>query len=79
MFLKNRKLEVRLVKDDKVTEDTATLKEPTPDYIGIAEEAAGRLGKKLITGVVVIIVTTAVVGVLASAATTALDNALTTE
>lgn len=75
MFMRH-KLEVRLVKDDKRATDTATPEEPMPDYVAIADEATRRLGKKLLIGAGVLIVTVAVVGVLANAADTALQNAI---
>lgn len=81
-MFKNRKLEVRLVKDDARTNDIAASEEPklnAHDYALIAEEAATRLGKKLLGAAVVTIVTIAVVTVLANAADTALQNSLTTE
>lgn len=79
----NRKLEVRLVKDnDKKNAASATPEEPkltARDYTLIAEEAATRLGKKLLIGAVVTIVTVAVVTVLANAADTALQDAIASE
>lgn len=78
-MLKNRKIEVRFVKDAKRSNTPETPEGPTldaRDYALIAEEAATRLGKKLIIGVVAVIVTTAVIAVLANAADTALQNAI---
>jgi hypothetical protein len=79
-MFKNRKLEVRLVKDDARDSNTAaTVQEPKPDYVAIADEATRRIGTKLLVGAAVLLFTTAVVAVLANAADTALQNALTTE
>lgn len=78
-MFKKHKLEVRIVKDDARANTTAAPEEPKPDYVGIAEEAAVRLGKKLLIGAAVMIVTTAVVTVLANAADTALQNTLASE
>lgn len=78
-MFKNRKLEVRLVKDDASVIDTAAQEKPAldaNDYAQIAEAAAVRLGKKLILGIVVTVAAVAVVSVLANAAETALDNAI---
>ncbi|AWN03280.1 hypothetical protein PBI_CAMILLE_33 [Microbacterium phage Camille] len=78
MFRK-KKLEIRLVNDDQRANETQTSTEPKPDYVAIADEAAARLGKKLIVGVVVTLAAAAVISVVANAADTALQNALTTE
>lgn len=78
-MFKNRKLEVRIVKDNARANITETHEEPKPDYVGIAEEAAVRLGKKLLIGAAVMLVTAAVVTVLANAADTALQNTLTND
>lgn len=78
-MFKKHKLEVRLVKDDARENIAVAPEEPKPDYVAIAEEAAVRIGKKLLIGAAVMIVTTAVVTVLANAADTALQNTLTTE
>lgn len=74
-----KKLEVRLVNDAARSNITAAPEEPKPDYVGIAEEAAVRLGKKLLIGAVVMIAATAIVSVVANAADTALQNALASE
>lgn len=78
-MFKKHKLEVRIVKDVARATDITPEEEPKPDYIGIAEEAARRIGKKLLIGAVVMVVTTAVVTVLANAADTALQNSLNNE
>lgn len=81
-MFKNRKLEVRLVKDNARGNDTVAPEEPkldARDYALIAEEAAVRLGKKLLIGAIVTVAAVAVVSVLANAADTALQNTLTTD
>jgi len=82
-MFKNRKLEVRLVKDNDNTNTTAATEEEPKldalDYALIAEEAATRLGKKLLIAAVVTVVTVAVVSVLANAADTALQNSINHE
>ena len=78
-MFKKHKLEVRIVKDDARSNTAAPVQEPTPDYVAIAEEATRRIGVKLLVGVAAVIVTTAVVAVLANAADTALQTALTSE
>lgn len=75
-MFKNRKLEVRLVKDDTRTNNVAAQEEPKPDYVAIADQAMKRLGVKLLVGAAALIVTTAVVSVLANAADSALQNAI---
>ena len=83
MLFKNRKLEVRLVKDDVRTNTNATAEEEPKldarDYALITEEAATRFGKKLLFSVVIVIVTSAVVAVLANAADSALQSTLSAE
>lgn len=74
MLFKKHKLEVRIVKDEPKEDLTTAPVEPKPDYAAIAEEAAVRIGRKLLIGLVVTVVTVAVVNVLANAADTALQN-----
>lgn len=50
--------------------------EPKIDYIGIAEEAASRLGKKLVVGAIVVSVTAIAAATLGSIAVTAVEHAL---
>lgn len=69
----NRKIEIKLVKDNKKSTD-AVPQESTPDYVKLAEEAAIRIGKKLLIGTVVVIATTVVVSALADIAVNAMDN-----
>ena len=81
-MFKNRKLEVRLVKDNDRETVATSPEEPkldARDYALIAEEAATRLGKKLIVGAVVTIAAVAVITVLTNAADTALQNAIASE
>jgi hypothetical protein len=82
-MFKNLKLEARLVNTKaRANKNDATEEEPTldaVDYALIAEEAAVRLGTKLIIGTVVLIATTAVIAVLANAADTALQNTIISE
>ena len=78
-MFKNRKLEVRLVRDDARSNTAAPVQEPTPDNVAIAEEAIRRIGVKLLVGIAAVIVTTAVVSVLANAADSALQNAINPE
>ena len=78
-MFKNWKLEARLVRNDKKANTIAAPEEPKPDYVAIAEEAAARLGRKLLIGAVVVIATTAVAAVLANAADSALQNAINPE
>lgn len=78
-MFKNRKLEVRLVKDDASATNTTAPEKPALDANDIAqitEAAAVRLGKKLILGIVVTVAAVAVVSVLANAADTALEQAI---
>lgn len=62
-------------KKRKADDNTVPAEEPTPDYIKLAEEAAHRLGKKLLVGAVVVIVTAAIAGAAANIAVIAFDNA----
>lgn len=55
---------------------TVTAEEPTSDYIQLAEEAAARLGKKLLIGAVVVVVTAAIAGAAANIATIAFEESL---
>jgi len=78
-MFKNRKLEVRLVKDDASAKDAVNQEKPAldaNDYASIAEAAAVRLGKKLILGIVVTVAAVAVIGVVTKAADTALEQAI---
>jgi len=81
-MFKKHKLEVRIVKTDDRTNNTAAPEEPTltaNDYVDITVEGATRLGKKLIIGAVVTFAAVAVITVLTNAADTALQNALASE
>lgn len=72
----NRKIEIKLVKDNKKsTTDNTPVAEPI-DYIAVAEEAADRLVKKLIVGAVVLVTVTAVVATLGNIAENLADNAI---
>lgn len=53
---------------------TPTVEEPTPDYVKLAEEAASRLGKKLVIGAVVVVATTIVLSTLSQITVNALDT-----
>lgn len=75
-MFKNHKLEVRYVKDDAAAKNTVNQEEPKPNYVAVAEEAAVRLGKKLILGAIVTVAAVAVVSVLANAADSALQKAI---
>lgn len=76
-MFKNRKLEVRIVKDDARGDKVQpTVEEPKPDYVAIAEEAAARLGKKLIIGICTVVVVTVVTTMLADIAVNAMDNTI---
>jgi hypothetical protein len=79
-MFKNRKLEVRLVKDDARNEAIAP-EDVKPaldayDYALITEEAVVRLGKKLLIAGAIALVSTAVVVVLTNAADSVLQNAI---
>lgn len=82
-MFKNRKLEVRLVKDNdrklETMSNEAQLSLTPAEYTALAEDAIVRLGKKLIIGAIVTITAVAVVTVLANAADTALQNAIDSE
>ena len=72
----NRKIEIKLVKDNKksTTDNTPTV-EPI-DYIAVAEEASERLAKKLIIGAVVVVVATVAAATLGSIADNLVDHAI---
>lgn len=78
-MFRNRKLVIRLEKDDARTNETVTREEPKTDYVAVAENAIKRIGPKLLVGLAATLVVTAVVSVAANAADTAIQNALTTE
>ncbi len=72
----NRKIEIKLVKDNKKsTTDNTPVAEPI-DYVAVAEEAADRLLKKLIIGGVVFVVATAAAATLGNIAENLVDNAI---
>ena len=60
----------------KATKDSAPVNEPTVDYVAAAEEAAARLGKKLVIGAVVVTVSTVAAATLGNIATEAVKHAL---
>lgn len=62
----------------KAKKDDATtpVEEPTIDYIAAAEEAAARLGKKLVIGTVVTSVATIAAATIGSIAVIAVNHAL---
>jgi hypothetical protein len=60
---------------NKKTEETP-IEEPTPDYVAAAEEAAARLGQKLVIGAIIVSVTTIAAATLGSIAVTAVEHAL---
>lgn len=81
-MFKNRKLEVRLVKDgasaivnDAKEESTLTAE----DYALIAEEALSRLGKKLLIGAVITIATVAITTMLTDAVNATIQNSLSND
>ena len=63
-------------KKKRNTTDSSPANEPTVDYIAIAEEAAARLGKKLVIGAVVVTVSTVVAATLGAIAVEATKSAL---
>lgn len=72
----NRKIEIKLVKDNKKsTTDNTPVAEPI-DYVAVAEEAADRLLKKLIIGGVVFVVAAAAAATLGNIAENLVDNAI---
>ena len=72
----NRKIEIKLVKDNKKsTTDNTPVAEPI-DYVAVAEEAAERLTKKLIIGAVAVVATTFVLATLGNIAENLVDNAI---
>ena len=72
----NRKIEIKLVKDNKKsTTDNTPVAEPI-DYVAVAEEAADRLVKKLIIGAVVVVASTVAVATLGHIAENLVDNAI---
>lgn len=75
-MFKNRKLEVRLVKDDAAANTAPAPEKTLPDYVAIAEEATKRIGVKILVGAVATVAAVAVIHVLANAADTALQNAI---
>lgn len=72
----NRKIEIKLVKDNKKsTTDNTPIAEPI-DYVAVAEEAADRLLKKLLIGTIVVVVSTVAVATLGNIAENLADNAI---
>jgi hypothetical protein len=57
--------------------DEIPIEEPTVDYVAAAEAAAGRLGKQLVIGAIVVSVASIAAATLGSIAITAVDHALT--
>lgn len=72
-------LNPRIVRTRKSTPETVPTEEPTPDYVAIAEEAASRLGKKLLIGAVVVVATYVVLSVAGSLAESAFENTITND
>jgi len=60
----------------KTKTDETPISEPNIDYIAAAEEAAARLGKKLVIGAIVVTVTTVAAATLGSITTEAVKHAL---
>ena len=60
----------------KATTDSAPVTEPKVDYVAAAEEAAVRLGKKLVIGAVVVTVSTVVAATIGAIAVEATKSAL---
>lgn len=72
----NRKIEIKLVKDNKKsTADTTPTQEPT-DYIAVAEQAAERLAMKLVIGAVVVVTATVILATLGNIAENLADSAI---
>lgn len=72
----NRKIEIKLVKDNKKsTTDNTPVAEPI-DYVAVAEEAADRLLKKLLIGTIVVVVSTVAVATLGHIAENLADHAI---
>lgn len=72
----NRKIEIKLVKDNKKsTIDNTPVAEPI-DYVAVAEEAADRLLKKLLIGTIVVVAATVAVTTLGHIAENLADNAI---
>lgn len=72
----NRKIEIKLVKDNKKsTTDNTPVAEPI-DYVAVAEEAADRLLKKLLIGTIVVVVSTVAVATLGHIAENLVDHAI---
>ena len=72
----NRKIEIKLVKDnEKSTTDNTPVAEPI-DYVAVAEEAADRLLKKLLIGTVVVVAATVAVTTLGHIAENLADHAI---
>jgi len=60
----------------KKKSETPIVEEPTVDYVAIAEEAAARLGKKLVIGGVVLIASYALAATIGSITISAVDHYL---
>jgi hypothetical protein len=60
----------------KKQETNAPVEEPTVDYIAAAEEAAARLGKKLVVGIIVTSVATIAAATLGNIAIAAVESHL---
>lgn len=72
----NRKIEIKLVKDNKNPVEPAAPKDLAADYVAIAEQAVVRIGAKIVIGVAATIVVSIVANKLGDAAIIALDAAL---
>jgi hypothetical protein len=71
------KPEVKITLFPKKTKNNETpISEPNVDYVAAAEEAAARLGKKLVIGAVIVTVSTVAAATLGSIATEAVKHAL---
>ena len=68
------KLSVTLLEKKQKSEDPDAPEEPKVDYVAVAEEATGRIGKKLVIGAVIVVAA----HVFLTTAGTILINALNT-
>ena len=72
-MLGNRKIELRIVKDDSKSTEPNLLGSPATENVEIYTDLASRAGKAVLKGAIILVGATALIGVFAHAAHNAID------
>lgn len=73
------KVSVTLMEKKPKVADLDAPEEPKVDYVAVAEEATGRIGKKLVIGAVIVVAAHVVLTTAGTILTNALNNRSTTD